>query len=171
MYGFGQDPLTCLSQGGIPTADGRCVLATADPRKAACEVQGAGYQWEPNTQICLPPGLAQPAQTGVFAEVARSICAAMAGQWDAVAMECQTANDKYGLQELQHSQLPPEPCPSDRPVKTPEGCFPHPGGVTDEPPTVIREPSQAVSKTPTWVLPVVVGVGAVAVFVLVTRGK
>jgi hypothetical protein len=146
-------------------------MTTGDPRKAACEVQGAGYRWEPNSQICLPPGLAQPAQAGVFSEIAKSICAAMAGQWDGVAMECQTANNKYGLAELQTGAMPPDPCPSDRPVRTPEGCFPHPGGVTDQPPQVSPVPSTPVPKTPSWVVPaVVVGIGAVVVIALVGGG-
>jgi hypothetical protein len=168
MHGFGQvvDPFVCLSQAGIPTLDGRCVLTTSDPRKAACEVRGAGYQWEPNTQICLPPWVTQPAKSDLATQIAQAVCGAMAGRWDPVSLQCQTLNNKYGVTDLQTSALPPDPCPPDRPVKTPEGCFPHPGGVEDRPSS-----ATVALPTPTWVMPVIIGAGAVAVFAIIMQSR
>jgi hypothetical protein len=111
--------------------DGRCVLTTADPRKAACEVQGPGYQWEPTFEVCLPPGLTQPAQTGLAAAIAQAACAAMGGQWLASAGQCQTPNATYGLEDFVSAAAAPGTCPNGQ-VKTPEGCLPPAGAAAVE---------------------------------------
>lgn len=164
LYGYGQDPLSCLASGGIPTPDGRCIPRTSDPRQAACEVQSAGHRWDPISQVCVPPGLTQPAQIGIAEIAARLGCAAMGGQWLMASNECQTADRKYGINAFQTVALPPGNCPAGQ-MQTPEGCRPTPPNGT-VPPTV-EPPATQPEPMPAWLLPTVIGIGAVALIAVV----
>jgi hypothetical protein len=76
--------------------------------------------------VCLPPGLTQPAQTGLAAALAQAACAAMGGQWLASAGQCQTPNATYGVEDFEAAAAAPGACPNGQ-VKTPEGCLPPAG--------------------------------------------
>jgi hypothetical protein len=84
--GFGQDPLSCLAQGGIPTSDGRCVSTAGKlPEQIQCEV--AGGQWW--LGVCQMPGQGPPpiVTTGIAA-AARAVCAGLGGRYEEATGDC-----------------------------------------------------------------------------------
>lgn len=118
-------------------------------------------------------------------QAAMAMCAAMNGQWNAEANECSVGDQKYKLPDLSPSSVPAGSCPSGQ-VMTPKGCFPYPGGVEpippgqpepmpttppNTPPPVPPAQASVSSTTPEWVLPAIVGIGAIALVAVVVAVK
>lgn len=104
---------------------------------------------------------------------AQMACAAMSGQWNAEAMECQSGGQSYKVPDFQPDALPTGGCPSGQ-VQTPKGCFPYPGGdvVPNGGPTPPALPAPTTqTETPAWVLPTIIGVGALAVVALIVSSQ
>jgi hypothetical protein len=111
-------------------------------------------------------------------QVAQQSCAMMNGQWNPESYECTVAGQVIALPGMQPSALPPPTpptaagCPAGQ-VMSPGGCIPLPGDVPAPPPPPPPAPAPAPASTegPDWVLPAVIGVGAVAVLALVMANK
>jgi hypothetical protein len=98
---------------------------------------------------------------------AAAACASMGGTWDDAAMECKTPDQNYQLPDFQPGALPAGGCPDDQ-VQTPRGCFPYPGGVENgQLKNGLAPPLPAKTETSSWVLPAVIGAGALAVIAIV----
>lgn len=109
--------------------------------------------------------------------LAAQACSAMGGQWSSEAMECRVGDQVFQLPDFNPGAMPTGQCPPDQ-VKTPKGCFPYPGGVVNgngngKPPVVNGNgpapPPQTKTETPSWLIPAVVGVGAIALIALVAK--